>query len=159
MQSGREACVELLVSRDIADAYERAKNIDQYNNRMGADKRITEEANAILSNRQEKDADKKSIVIFNKDWHKGIICIVASRLTELYYKPSVVLTLANGLATGSSCPFRGSTYTKPLTRPATFWRISGGIPMPWGFRSRKRISRSSHAGSRNMYRPISSPHS
>ncbi len=70
MQSGREA-VELLVSRDIADAYERAKNIDQYNkDRKELDKRITEEANAILSNRQEKDADKKSIVIFNKDWQR-----------------------------------------------------------------------------------------
>ena len=45
---------------------------------------------------------QKSIVIYNKDWHKGIIGIVASRLTELYYKPSIVLTLSNGLATGSS---------------------------------------------------------
>jgi len=107
MQSGREA-VELLVSRDISDAYERAKNIDQYNkDRKELDKRITEEANAILSKRQEKESDKKSIVIFNKDWHKGIIGIVASRLTELYYKPSVVLTLANGLATGSSRSVQG----------------------------------------------------
>ena len=107
MQSGREA-VELLVSRVIGDAYERAKNIDQYNrDRKELDKRITEEANAILSKRQASEVDKKSIVIFNKDWHKGIIGIVASRLTELYYKPSVVLTLANGLATGSSRSVQG----------------------------------------------------
>ncbi|MBD5267386.1 MAG: single-stranded-DNA-specific exonuclease RecJ [Bacteroides sp.] len=107
MQSGREA-VELLVSRDFADAYQRAKNIDQYNkDRKELDKRITEEANAIIEKRTDLLNDKKSIVIYNKDWHKGIIGIVASRLTELYYKPSVVLTLSNGLATGSSRSVQG----------------------------------------------------
>lgn len=108
MQSGREA-VELLVSRDFADAYQKAKNIDQYNrDRKELDKRITEEANAILeSHKEQLLTDKKSIVIYNKDWHKGIIGIVASRLTELYYKPSVVLTLSNGLATGSSRSVQG----------------------------------------------------
>ena len=107
MQSGK-AAVDLLVSRDIADAYERAKDIDQYNrDRKELDKRITEEANAILSKRHEAESDKKTIVIFNKDWHKGIIGIVASRLTELYYKPAVVLTLVNGLATGSSRSVQG----------------------------------------------------
>ncbi len=107
MQSGREA-VELLVSRDFSDAYQRAKNIDQYNkDRKELDKCITEEANAILERHNERLNDKKSIVIYNKDWHKGIIGIVASRLTELYYKPAVVLTLSNGLATGSSRSVQG----------------------------------------------------
>ena len=107
MQSGRDA-VELLVSRDVADAYEKAKNIDQYNkDRKELDKRITDEANSILEARGEMDSEKKAIVIYNKDWHKGIIGIVASRLTELYYKPSVVLTLSNGLATGSSRSVQG----------------------------------------------------
>lgn len=107
MQSGCEA-VELLVSRDFSDAYQRAKNIDQYNkDRKELDKRITEEANAILERHNERLNDKKSIVIYNKDWHKGIIGIVASRLTELYYKPAVVLTLSNGLATGSSRSVQG----------------------------------------------------
>lgn len=96
------------MSRDITDASHRARNIDQYNkDRKELDKRITEEANAILSQRIEAGSNKKSIVIFNKDWHKGIIGIVASRLTELYYKPSVVLTLSNGLATGSSRSVQG----------------------------------------------------
>ena len=126
MQSGREA-VELLVSRDIADAYEKAKNIDQYNkDRKELDKRITEEANTILSNRHESDADKKSIVIFNKDWHKGIIGIVASRLTELYYKPSVVLTLANGLATGSSRSVQGFDIYKAVDSTRDLLENFGG---------------------------------
>jgi single-stranded-DNA-specific exonuclease len=126
MQSGREA-VELLVSRDLADAYERAKNIDQYNkDRKELDKRITEEANEILSHRLESDADKKSIVIFNKDWHKGIIGIVASRLTELYYKPSVVLTLANGLATGSSRSVQGFDIYKAVASTRDLLENFGG---------------------------------
>lgn len=107
MQSGGEA-VELLTARDVKEANEKALAIDQYNkDRKELDKRITEEANAILDRRGESESDKKSIVIYNKDWHKGIIGIVASRLTELYYKPSVVLTLSNGLATGSSRSVQG----------------------------------------------------
>lgn len=107
MQSGREA-VELLVARDSTDALHRARAIDQYNrDRKELDKRINEEANDIISQRGEAEADKKALVIYNKNWHRGIIGIVASRLTELYYKPSVVLTLSNGLATGSSRSVQG----------------------------------------------------
>lgn len=101
MQSGREA-VDLLVARDAKTANVIAQAIDKYNReRKELDKRITEEANAILEERGEMYSDKKSIVIYNKTWHRGIIGIVASRLTEIYYKPSAVLTLTNGLATGS----------------------------------------------------------
>ena len=107
MQSGMEA-VDLLTTKDQNEAYAKGKNIDQYNrDRKELDKRITEEANAILEERGEIDSDHKSIVIYNKNWHKGIIGIVASRLTELYYKPAVVLTLSNGLATGSSRSVQG----------------------------------------------------
>lgn len=114
MQSGREA-VELLVARDSKEANAKAGVIDQYNkDRKELDKRITEEANAILEARGEMHSSKKSIVIYNKDWHKGIIGIVASRLTELYYKPSVVLTLANGLVTGSSRSVQGFDIYKAV---------------------------------------------
>ena len=107
MQSGREA-VELLTCRDFREATTLAAAIDQYNrDRKQLDKQITDEANAILEARGEINSQKKSIVIYNEDWHKGIIGIVASRLTELYYKPSVVLTMANGLATGSSRSVQG----------------------------------------------------
>ncbi|MDE6558726.1 MAG: single-stranded-DNA-specific exonuclease RecJ, partial [Muribaculaceae bacterium] len=107
MQSGMEA-VDLLVSRDLHDAYEKGKDIDQYNkDRKELDKRVTEEANLLIEKNVDIVQDKRSIVIYNKDWHKGIIGIVASRLTELYYKPAVVLTLANGLASGSSRSVQG----------------------------------------------------
>lgn len=132
MQSGREA-VELLISRDSAEAFEKGKNIDQYNkDRKELDKRITEEANAILEKRSEKDSAKKSIVIYNKDWHKGIIGIVASRLTELYYKPSVVLTLSDGLATGSSRSVQGFDIYKAVDSARDLLENFGGHPYAVG---------------------------
>ncbi|MCC8071110.1 MAG: single-stranded-DNA-specific exonuclease RecJ [Bacteroidales bacterium] len=126
MQSGREA-VELLVARDMNDALEKARAIDQYNkDRKELDKRITEEANAILEKRGEMNSDKKAIVIYNKDWHRGIIGIVASRLTELYYKPSVVLTLSNGLATGSSRSVQGFDIYKAVDASRDILENFGG---------------------------------
>ena len=107
MQSGMEA-VDLLVSRDLHDAYEKGKAIDQYNkDRKELDKRITEEANELIEKKLGLMQDRRSVVVYNKDWHKGIIGIVASRLTELYYKPTVVLTYSNGMATGSSRSVQG----------------------------------------------------
>lgn len=107
MQSGREA-VDLLVARDAADARAKALEIDQYNkDRKELDKQITEEAQAILETYGESMDSKKAIVMYNKNWHRGIIGIVASRLTEVYYKPAVVLTLTNGLASGSSRSVQG----------------------------------------------------
>lgn len=107
MQCGVEA-VDLLVSRDLHDAYERGKDIDQYNrDRKELDKQITQEANLLLENNVGIVQGKRSIVIYNKNWHKGIIGIVASRLTELYYRPAVVLTFSNGIATGSARSVQG----------------------------------------------------
>ncbi len=126
MQSGREA-VELLVARDVKDANRKSLEIDQYNkDRKELDKRSTEEANAILEERGEMHSPKRSIVIYNKHWHKGIIGIVASRLTELYYKPSVVLTLSNGLATGSSRSVQGFDIYKAIESTSDLLENFGG---------------------------------
>lgn len=107
MQSGKEA-VELLTSRDIKEAAHLSLAIDQYNReRKQLDKQITDEAIAEIERNIGEDMHKHSLVIYNPDWHKGIIGIVASRITEQYYKPSVVLTLSNGLVTGSSRSSQG----------------------------------------------------
>lgn len=107
MQSGMET-VDLLVSRDLHEAFEKGKDIDQHNrDRKELDKKITEEANALIERNVGIVNGKRSMVIYNKDWHKGIIGIVASRLTELYYKPAVVLSYSNGLATGSARSVQG----------------------------------------------------
>lgn len=107
MQSGKEA-VDLLVCRDMTRALELARDIDRYNEeRKELDKKITDEAAAQLEAISPQLEGRRSIVIYNKDWHKGIIGIVASRLTEQHYKPTVVLTFSGGLATGSSRSVQG----------------------------------------------------
>ncbi|MBR1726812.1 MAG: single-stranded-DNA-specific exonuclease RecJ, partial [Muribaculaceae bacterium] len=107
MENGQES-VELLVTRDPAEANEISKRIDTYNrNRKELDRQITVEANEIVERHAHALEGKKPIVIYDKSWHKGVIGIVASRLAELHFRPSVVLTYSNGLATGSSRSVRG----------------------------------------------------
>jgi single-stranded-DNA-specific exonuclease len=88
-------------------AKEKSESINQYNeDRRELDKRITDEANAILNEIQNIE-DQKGIVVYNPDWHKGVIGIVASRLSEKYYRPSVVLTKSPELITGSARSIAG----------------------------------------------------
>ncbi|MEG1642943.1 MAG: single-stranded-DNA-specific exonuclease RecJ [Bacteroidales bacterium] len=113
MEQGQEA-VDLLLSHDFEGARERSRNINQYNeDRKALDKSITEEANSILSRMSDFD-ERKSIVIYNRDWKRGIIGIVASRLTELYYKPAVVLAFSNGIVTGSARSVQGFDIYKGI---------------------------------------------
>ena len=101
MMRGIEA-VNLLLSKNMKDSKRRSENINQHNDdRRELDKKITDEANAIID-ALEDISDKKIVVVFNPEWHKGVIGIVASRLTEKYYRPAIVLTLSNGLITGSA---------------------------------------------------------
>jgi single-stranded-DNA-specific exonuclease RecJ len=113
MMCGKEA-VDLLTAKDWQTAKEKSESINQYNeNRKELDKKITEEATAIIDN-LEGFENRKSIVIYNENWHKGVIGIVASRLTELHYRPAVVLTLSNGLATGSARSVQGFDVYKAI---------------------------------------------
>jgi single-stranded-DNA-specific exonuclease len=101
MMNGKEA-VDLLLAKDFKTAKEKSENIDQYNDdRRELDKRTTDEAYAIIDENPHL-MDGKIIVVFNPLWHKGIIGIVASRLTEKYYKPAIVLTESNGFISGSA---------------------------------------------------------
>ena len=131
MQSGMEA-VDLLVSRDLHEAYEKGKDIDQYNrDRKELDKKVTEEANSQIEKNVDITSGKRSIVIYNKDWHKGIIGIVASRITELYYKPAVVLTLGAGIR-----HLRGGQFHAPSARELRRTHIRRGLVAKGGEHSR-----------------------
>ena len=113
IQNGKEA-VELLIEKDFSAALEKANQINQYNEtRKDLDKTMTEEANQIVD-RLEGLADRRSIVIYNEEWHKGVIGIVASRLTEIYYRPAVVLTRTDNLATGSARSVSGFDVYKAI---------------------------------------------
>jgi len=101
MMNGREA-VDLLLAKDFESAKEKSENVDQYNDdRRELDKKITDEAYTLIEENPHI-ANNKIIVVYNAEWHKGVIGIVASRLTEKYYKPAIVLTKSNGYITGSA---------------------------------------------------------
>ncbi len=101
MENGRES-VDLLVEKDLGTALREAKNINEYNEqRKDIDKQMTEEANLIVA-RLENQKHQSSIVLYDENWKKGVIGIVASRLTEIYFRPTVVLTRDGEFATGSA---------------------------------------------------------
>ena len=101
MENGKKS-VDLLVEREYAIALKEAKHIDEYNEqRKDVDRQMTEEANQIVA-RLESQKHHSSIVLYDEHWKKGVIGIVASRLTEIYFRPTVVLTRDDNLATGSA---------------------------------------------------------
>lgn len=101
METGKES-VNLLVERDFAEAVKAAKHIDEYNEqRKGVDRQMTEEANNIVE-RLENQKHQSSIVLYDEHWKKGVVGIVASRLTEIYFRPTIVLTKDGEYATGSA---------------------------------------------------------
>ncbi len=100
MKSGMSA-VELLVSDSQEMAEQIGKEIDAYNShRKDVDRQITEEA-LMLINSSTDLINAKSTVVYNEQWHKGVVGIVASRLIESFYRPTIVLTKSNGMVTGS----------------------------------------------------------
>ena len=89
--------VEILVEQDYEKAIQFAEKIEENNQtRRVLDKNITKEA------LDRVDKTKKSTVVFSDNWHKGVVGIVASRLIETHYKPTIVLAEKNGMLTGSA---------------------------------------------------------
>ena len=87
---------------DINEAKAIACDIDNYNKeRKDLDTKATDEAKEILENSNVLK-NKKSLVLYRESWHKGVIGIVASRLVEIYYKPTIIFTKSNDLITGSA---------------------------------------------------------
>ena len=102
IQNGKEA-VDLLIEKDFASALRQSNQINRYN-----------EARKDLDNGLADLSERRSIVIFNEAWHKGVIGIVASRLTEIYYRPAVVLTRTGDMATGSARSVSGFDVYKAI---------------------------------------------
>ena len=113
VQNGKQS-VDLLVERDETKAKVLAETINEYNEeRKELDKRTTEEASRIVAEMQGMK-DEGAIVIYNPDWHKGVIGIVASRLTEEFFRPAVVLTLDGDIVTGSARSVSGFDVYKSI---------------------------------------------
>lgn len=113
MQNGT-ASVELLVEHNHHKATQLAAQINQYNEeRKELDKRMTEEAMNIVDSTPGM-LERSAIVIYNPEWHKGVIGIVASRLTETYFRPAVVLTRTGDTVTGSARSVSGFDVYKAI---------------------------------------------
>lgn len=101
MEQGRYS-VDLLVCKDKEHAAAMAGKIDEDNKeRKWFDNNITKEALAIIEEDPEFQ-NRKSTVLYNPEWHKGVIGIVASRIIDYHYKPTIILTRSNGYVTGSA---------------------------------------------------------
>ena len=118
--------VKLLISKSLAEAEAYSTTVDDQNTlRKGFDLKITEEALDILDN-DEALKQRKSTVLFKADWHKGVIGIVASRLTEKYYRPTVILTQTNGHIAGSARSVLGFDLYEALSECADLLEQYGG---------------------------------
>ena len=125
MQNGKLS-VELLVERNYKRALELAHKINDYNDeRKELDKKMTEEASALV-NEMEKTERHQAIVIYNEDWHKGVIGIVASRLTETFFRPAVVLTRTGDIVTGSARSINGFDVYKAIQSCQDLLKNFGG---------------------------------
>lgn len=102
IRSGSDA-VRLLITDDANEAERLAQVVDDHNSeRKDLDKSISEEALQMLADDPENES-RATTVVYAPNWHKGVIGIVASRLTETYFRPTIVLTMSeDGLITGSA---------------------------------------------------------
>jgi single-stranded-DNA-specific exonuclease len=124
IESGRQA-VDLLIAELPEHAKMHCERINLHNQtRRNIDKTITEEAIHEISARSDKY--KYSTVLFNAGWHKGVVGIVASRLIEYYYRPTIILTQSNGFATGSARSIPGFDLYKAITACADLLESYGG---------------------------------
>ena len=113
MQNGGMA-VSLLVEKNPVTAHEKAEQINDFNEqRKDLDKSMTEQANQIVESIGHQN-EMHSIVLYNEEWHRGLIGIVASRLTEIYFRPAVVLTRTDDIATGSARSVSGFDIYKAI---------------------------------------------
>ena len=103
--------VEILIEKDYNLAVEFAKGIENYNiERKELDQNITNEALNLI------DVNKKSTIVYSSNWHKGVVGIVASRLIEKHYKPTIVLTESDGILTGSARSVKGFNLYEALLK-------------------------------------------
>lgn len=125
IHTGKKA-VSLMISHELEALAEIAKSIHQNNEeRRELDQLITQQALELIAADQDFE-NRMTTVVFKQDWHKGVIGIVASRLIENHYRPTIVLTESNGKATGSARSIRGLDIHTALEHCADLLEQFGG---------------------------------
>lgn len=124
MKHGNYA-VELLIEMDDEKASQYANNINEYNlDRREEDKRISEEA--LIQIEKNNEQDRLTTVVYHETWHKGVIGIVASRLTETYYRPTLVFTKSGNMLAASARSVKGFDVYNALEACAEHIEQFGG---------------------------------
>lgn len=126
LESGQEA-VDLLIETDAQKACKMAKRINKHNdNRKDLDKKMTEEALQMVKEKKDFE-EQRSIVVYKKGWNQGIVSIIASRLADLYYRPTLVLAVCeDGMAYGSARSVSGFNIYEALHSCSEFLESFGG---------------------------------
>lgn len=136
METGSKA-VELLISNDTLLATGISKEINNFNiERRTVDRSITTEAMRMISEDQ-KNVNSRTTVLYNPTWKKGVIGIVASRLIETYYRPTIILTESNGFATGSARSVQGYDLYQAIEACSDLLESFGGHMFAAGLTLRK----------------------
>lgn len=136
MEAGSKA-VDLLVSSEPRLAAGISKEIDQFNkDRRTIDRSITSEAMKMIA-RNHNSKESKTTVLYNPEWKKGVIGIVASRLIETYYRPTVILTESNGFATGSARSVQGYDLYQAIEACSDLLESFGGHMFAAGLTMKK----------------------
>ena len=118
--------VQLFIEKDEKAALALGELLQSDNSdRKEADSSITLEALQII-NSNEHLINKKSCVVFNENWHKGVVGIVASRLIEHHYRPTIVLTQSDGIATGSARSIKGFNLYEAIYQCKEYLLAFGG---------------------------------
>jgi single-stranded-DNA-specific exonuclease len=125
METGRLA-VDLLIATNDADASQIGSKINDNNNdRKSIDREITKEALDMVESGKCL-ANENATIVYNPDWNKGVVGIVASRLVEAYYKPTIVFSKSNGLVTGSARSVQGFDLYEAVESCADLLENFGG---------------------------------
>jgi single-stranded-DNA-specific exonuclease len=118
--------VQLFIEKDEKAALALGELLQSDNSdRKEADSSITQEALQIINNDQHL-INKKSCVVFNENWHKGVVGIVASRLIEHHYRPTIVLTQSDGIVTGSARSIKGFNLYEAIYQCKEYLLAFGG---------------------------------
>lgn len=131
----QEEALQLFLTEDSGEATKIAKRLVQFNQeRQAKEKQIFEE---VIEKIEKDNKDKKCIVLAEENWHHGIIGIVASKITEIYYKPSILICLEGDKGKGSGRSVPGFDLYTALTKCSDYIEKFGGHSMAIGITIKK----------------------
>ncbi len=132
MEHAKKA-VEILIEQDYEQAYSIAEELEKNNKeRKNLEKSITQDATQMV------DKTRRSIVVFSEGWHKGVVGIVASRLVEMFYKPTIVLVEHDGIYTGSARSVRDFDVYEAISKCSHLCEKFGGHKYAAGLSIKKQ---------------------